>query len=304
MDHLDRMRLFNRVVETGSFTDAGKAAGVAQSTVSKEISALEARLGTQLVRRSPRGMTITDAGRQLYDSSLRILAELEQAETLIRSGHASPTGRIRLAAPAVISSRLIAPNMGEFMNRYPDLSIDMEVSERYVSLIEEGIDVAIRIGSLSDSGLVARQIGALRPIVVASPSYIAAHGEPQSPEDLAAHHCLPYLFEGTSRHWRFRGDQGIFTVAPRSRLRTNDAASVRAAAIGGLGLAQGPTWMFSGDLDEGRLRAVLTGFRGDTVPIHAVISAGRRSTAGTRAFIEFMIECIDREPELRMRQSD
>ncbi|AYD01063.1 hypothetical protein NCHU2750_16740 [Neorhizobium sp. NCHU2750] len=295
------MRLFSRVVETGSFTDAGKVAGVAQSTVSKEMTALEARLGTQLVRRSPRGMTVTDAGRQFYDLSLRMLADFDAAEALIRSGHAEPAGRLRVAAPAVISSRLIAPNLPEFMVHFPDISIDMEVSERYVSLVENGIDVAIRIGSLPDSGLIARQIGALQPVVAASPAYLAAHGEPQTPADLAQHHCLPYLFEGTSRQWRFRGDQGAFTVATPSRFRTNDAASVHAAAIAGLGIAQGPTWMFRQDIEAGRLRPVFTQFRGDPVPIHAVTSTGRKSTAGARAFIEFMADCIDREPELRLR---
>jgi LysR family transcriptional regulator for bpeEF and oprC len=298
LDHLDRMRLFNRVVESGSFTDAGKAAGVAQSTVSKEMATLEARLGTQLVRRSPRGMTVTDAGQQLYDTSLRILADLDAAEALIRAGHDKPAGRIRVAAPAVMSSRLIAPNMGQFMARFPDLSIDMDVSERYVSLIEEGIDVAIRIGSLSDSGLIARQIGALQPVVVASPSYLAAHGTPKTPADLEQHDCLPYLFEGASRQWRFRGLHVPFNIAPRSRFRTNDAASVHAAALAGLGLAQGPTWLFRDDLNAGRLRAVLVEFRGDAVPVHAVTSAGRKSTARTRAFIAFMGECMARDPEL------
>ncbi|MGY2404095.1 LysR family transcriptional regulator [Pseudomonas sp. SDO5222_S391] len=300
MDHINRMQLFARVVETGSFSSAGKAEGVAQSTVSKEISALEKRLGAQLIRRSARGLSVTEQGRYFYDFALGMLADLDAAETWIRTGDTAPRGRIRVAAPAVLSSRFIAPHLPELLLKHPELSIDMEVSERYVSLVEDGIDVAVRIGVLKDSSLIARRIGSLEPVVVGAPSYLAARGVPRSPTDLETHVCLPFLFQGGSKTWKFRSPQGNINISPSSRLRTNDAESVHAIARAGLGLAQGPRWMFAQDLEQGTLVAVLEEYRADLVPIHAIASGSRRMTGAIKVLVDFIAQKMDGMPHLRV----
>lgn len=302
MDHINRLRLFIRVVETGSFSGAGKAEKVAQSTVSKEIATLEKRLNAQLVRRSARGFSVTESGQRLYDFAVGMLADLDAMENSIRSGDRSPKGRIRIAAPPVVSNRLIAPHLPEFLERYPDLAIDMEVSERYVSLVEDGIDIAIRIGVLGDSSLIARQIGNLEPVVVGSPAYLKSSGTPRSPQDLERYICLPYLFEGGSKAWKFQGADADITISPSARLRTNDAASVHAAVLAGYGLAQGPSWMFADDIANGRLVPVLADHRAGLVPIHAIATGTRRMTGAIKAFVDFVAEKIDDEPHLRLRR--
>lgn len=301
MDHLDTIRLFIRVVETGSFSRAGKAEGVAQSTVSKQVSALEARLGAQLIRRSSRGLSVTEQGQEFYGFAIGILADLEAAEARIRSGDVEPKGRIRVACPPVFSSKLIVPGLPPFLARYPDITIDVEVSERYVSLIEDGVDVAIRIGDLADSSLLARQIGSVEAVVVATPDYLARNGIPEELADLDRHSCLPFLFQGGSKTWKFLTAQGEVAVAPSARLRTNDAESVHAAVLAGLGLAQGPSWMFADDIGTGALVEVRIAYKPRFFPIHAVSSESRRMTGAVKVFVDFVAELIKKVPCLRIR---
>lgn len=301
MDHLDTIRLFVRVVETGNFSRAGKAEGVAQSTVSKRVSSLEARLAAQLIRRSSRGLSVTEQGQEFYGFAIGILADLEAAEARIRSGDVEPRGRIRIACPPVFSSRLIVPGIPSFLARYPDLTIDLDVSERYVNLVEDGVDVAIRIGDLADSSLLARQIGSVEAVVVGAPHYLQRHGTPKTPTDLDRHSCLPFLFQGGSKTWKFRDSDGEIVLAPSANLRTNDAESVHAAALAGLGLAQGPGWMFANEIAVGALVEVLTDFRPRFFPIHAVSSESRRMTGAVKVFVEFVAELIKSEPSLRIR---
>lgn len=301
MDRIDKLRLFVRVVEMGSFSTAAKAEGVGQPTVSKEIASLEARLGVQLVRRSPRGLSTTEPGRELYDFAVGMLADLEAAEARVRSGAASPRGRIRVACPHLFSDALIVPALGTLLDAHPSLTVDLEVSERYASLVEEGIDLAIRIGDLADSGLIARQVGALEPMVVGAPSYLAAHGTPRLPGDLRKHRCIPFFSGGASMAWRFRSPEGETSFSPTGGLRTNDTASVLAGARAGLGLARGPSWLFERDIRDGQLVAVLTRYRSRLVPIHVVTSGTRRMRAATRAFGDFVATLFAGNAHLRVR---
>lgn len=301
MDQLNQMRIFVRVVETGSFSRAGKAEDIAQSTVSKEVSSLETRLGTQLIRRSSRGLSVTEKGQEFYDFAIGMLADLDAAESRIRSGEVSPKGRIRVASPPVFSSKLIVPQLPSLFERYPNLTIDLEVSERYVSLVEDSVDVAIRIGDLADSSLLARQIGCVEAVVVAAPSYLEAYGSPKAPADLEHHTCLPFMFQGSSKTWKFRGPEGEITIGPTARLRTNDADSVHAAVRAGLGLAQGPSWMFADEIAAGMLVSVLSDFRPRLFPIHAISSESRRMTGAIKVFVDYIAEVIKSEPHLRFR---
>lgn len=301
MDRLDSIRLFIRVVETGSFSRAGKAEGVAQSTVSKQVSALESRLGAQLIRRSSRGLSVTEQGQEFYGFAIGILADLEAAEARIRSGDVAPKGRIRVACPPVFSAKLIVPGIPSFFARYPDLTVDLDVSERYVSLVEDGVDVAIRIGDLADSSLLARQIGSVEAVVIAAPHYLERHGIPKAPTDLDRHSCLPFLFQGGSKTWKFRDSAGEIVLAPSANLRTNDAESVHAAALAGLGLAQGPSWMFADEIAAGTLIEVLADYKPRLFPIHAVSSESRRMTGAVKVFVDFVAELIKSVPSLRIR---
>jgi LysR family transcriptional regulator, regulator for bpeEF and oprC len=301
MDQLNKMRLFVRLVETGSFSRAGKAEGVVQSTVSKEVSSLERRLGAQLIRRSSRGLSVTEQGQEYYDFAIGMLADLDATELRIRSGEDSPKGRIRVTTPPVFSSKLIVPRLPSLLAQHPELTIDLEVSERYVSLVEDGVDVAIRIGDLADSSLLARQIGCVEAVVVAAPAYLESHGAPNTPIDLERHLCLPFMFQGGSKTWKFRDAKGEIIIAPSAKLRTNDAESVRAAALAGLGLAQGPSWMFAGDIASGTLAPVLIDYTPRLFPIHAVSSESRRMTGAIKAFVDFVAELIKDEPHLRVR---
>lgn len=301
MDHVDRMRLFVRVVETGSFSRASKAEGVAQSTVSKEIISLEGRLGALLVRRSSRGLSVTEQGQEFYDFAIGMLADLDAAESRIRSGEVSPQGRIRVAAPPIFSSNLIVPGLPSLFARYPKLTIDLEVSERYVSLVEDGVDVAIRLGHLADSSLVARQIGCVEAVVVATPAYLDRCGTPMTLAELEHHSCLPFMFQGSSKTWKFRKPEGEIAIMPSAKLRTNDAEGVMAAVRAGLGLAQGPSWMFAEEVAAGKLIPVLTDYKPRLFPLHAINSGTRRMTGAIKVFVDFVAELMKLEPQLRIR---
>lgn len=301
MGQIKKMRLFVRVVETGSFSAAGKAEGVTQPTVSKEVSALEAHLGTQLLRRSPRGLSVTEPGREFYNFAVGMLADLDAAEAQVRAGDASPRGRLRIACAPVIASRLIVPALPRFLELHPGLSIDLDVSERFVNLVEEGVDLALRVGDLAASGLLARQVGAVEAVVVGTPGYFEHHGTPVEPADLEHHICLPFLFEGTSKNWRFCGPEGDLAIVPSARLRTNDAESIQAAVRAGFGLAQGPSWIFGDEIASGALRPVLADWQPAPFPVHVIRSGVRRATRGIAAFTDFVADLLAAEPRLRPR---
>lgn len=210
MDRVDQMRLFARVAETGSFSVAATAEHVAQSTVSKQVAALEQRLGAQLLRRTPRGLSLTEAGRTYHALAVELLADFEAADAQVRASSNSVNGHLRISTSPLLASDLIVPHLSELFERFPDLSLDLDVSERYVRLVEEGFDLAIRVGRLKDASLVANKIGCLEALIVASPNYLQRWGTPLTPDDLQNHVCLPFMFQGNPKPWRFRdGDRHI-----------------------------------------------------------------------------------------------
>jgi LysR family transcriptional regulator, regulator for bpeEF and oprC len=217
MDRIDVMKLFVRVADLGSFSKAGKAEGLAQPTVSKQIAALEARLDVQLLRRGSNGLSLTQAGQDYYESSMRLLGEFGSAEARIGRGQTNPSGRIRVAMSAGFGRMYIVPRLPEFFARYPDVAVDLDVSDRHVNLIEEGIDVAIRIGNLSDSSLVARRIGSIKMETFAAPEYLGRHGEPKTPQELKDHACVVFLFQGAPRIWQYKLEEGMVAIEPDGR---------------------------------------------------------------------------------------
>jgi LysR family transcriptional regulator for bpeEF and oprC len=301
MDRLDAMRMLVRVVETGSFSSVAREYSVVQSTVSKQIAALETRLGAQLLRRTSRGLSLTEAGQQFYETAVRVLADLEAAESSIGRGQVTPTGLVRAALSPGIGRMYVVPRLPQFFAQYPDVAVDIVVSERYVSLVEEGIDVAVRIGKLADSTLIARRIGTIEAVTVAAPAYLERCGEPLSPRDLDQHACVAFMFNGEQRSWGFKCPSGPVAIEPKAVLRSNDAENVRAGVLAGIGVGHNPSWLFAAELASGAVRRVLQDYAPDPSPINAVYPGGRALSGKVRAFTDFLADIFAAEPHLALR---
>jgi LysR family transcriptional regulator for bpeEF and oprC len=301
MDRLEALRLFVRVVETGSFSRAAREEGLGQPAVSKQIAALEERLGAQLLNRTSQGVGATAAGQDLYESALRLLGDFEEAEGRISRGQLAPAGLVRVATSPALGRLYLMPRLAGFFARFPDVAVDFQVSERHVSLVEDGIDVALRIGPLSDSTLIARRIGSVGFSTVATPDYLQRFGEPRTPAELAGHDCIAFVFNGAPMAWRFSGPAGPIAVEPRGKVRSNDAEHVRAAVLAGLGVGHNASWLYAAELASGDLKPLLAGYAPSPFPIHAVCPAGRRIPGRVRVFIDFLAEVCAGEPHLRIR---
>jgi LysR family transcriptional regulator for bpeEF and oprC len=293
--------LFVTVTNTGSFSKAARAAGVAQPTASKQIASLETRLGAQLLRRTSRGLSLTGAGQAYYESAVRLLGDFEAADAQIGKGQVSPSGLVRAAMSAGFGRMYVIPRLTEFFARFPEVTIDLDISERYVNLIEEGIDVAIRMGHLTDSTLVAQRVGTMDVVTVASPEYIARHGEPATPDDLASHASVAFMSRGAPWTWEFNRPSGVGVFVPKGPFRTNDAEHLRAAVIAGIGIGHSASWLFAGDLATGMVKRLLEKFDPVPYPISAVSPSGRRLTNRARVFIDFLAQICADEPTLRIR---
>ncbi|KQS79903.1 hypothetical protein ASG32_24940 [Methylobacterium sp. Leaf361] len=300
MDKLDAMRTFVRVVESGSFSQAARDLNVSQPTVSKQLAALEAHLGTQLLARNSRTLAVTPAGQDYYEDTLRILQDLDFAEERVAAGQSAPSGLVRVTLSPAFGRMLVIPRLAAFRETFPDVSVEMEVSGRHVDLIEEGMDVAIRIGRLSDSALVARRIGDMRMITLASASYLARHGTPRTLDELPHHQRIGYVYQGNIVGWGFDVDGRQVTVDGGGAFRTNDAEHVRGAVLAGLGIAHHASWLFTDVLASGEVVRILDDYAPPAFPIHAVTAAGRRMPSRVRHFIEFLAAICAEEPELRV----
>jgi LysR family transcriptional regulator for bpeEF and oprC len=300
MDRFDAIRMFVRVVESGSFSAVAREAGIGQPSVSKQIAQLEAHLGAQLLRRTSRSMTLTEAGQTFYEAAVRIVESVEAAESLIGRGQIAPSGLVRVTLAPVFARLYVVPHLPAFLDRYPDISVELLVSERTLNLIEEGIDLAIHNGELLDSMLVVRKIATTPIVTVASPAYLAARGEPMSPRDLEQHSCVIFAPRGEPRAWGFSGKFGPVAHHPSGRFRTADAEQIRAAVLANLGLAHAPGWLFASEIASGAVRTVLTGYQPPPLPISTVHPAGRRLPTKVRVFAEFLVEALGREPAFSM----
>ncbi len=298
LDRLTGLEVFAKVATAGSFSAAGRAMGLSQTMITKHIAALEARLGIKLFHRSTRRLSITEAGRSYLEASERILADIDAAEAAVAAERIEPRGLVRLNAPVAFGTRQIAPLLSEFAQRHPLVSVELGLNDRLVDLAEEGWNLAIRIGSLSNSSLIARRIASCRTVVCAAPSYLAAHGRPRSVLGLAGHNCLGYTLSrvtGVDR-WAF-GARGEITVPVSGNLRANNGEALRTAAIAGQGLAYLPTFIVADEMRAGTLVALdldqpTVEFGG----IYAVFLPDRHPTAKVRAFIDFIANRFTPEP--------
>jgi len=292
MDRLDTIRMFVRVVENGNFSAVARELGIGQPTVSKQIASLEAYLGAQLLARTSRQLALTDAGRDFFDSASKLIAELDAAESRIGRGLTSPSGRVRVAVAPGFGALYIVPRLPEFFGRYPDVSIEILASDRSANLIEDGIDIGIRNGELAESSLIARKIGTSPIVVVASPAYLAEHGEPSKLSDLQNHRCVVFSSQTGPRPWVFAGRNGPVSYLPEGSFRTNDGEQIRAAVLRGIGIAQVPHWLSAADLDAGSLRRILRRYEPSPLPISIVRPANKRLATKVSVFIDFLAQAL------------
>lgn len=296
---LEHIRTFVRAVEAGSFTAVAAGQRQSQPTVSRQISALEDHLGVRLLQRTTRALTLTDEGRTYYNHARAILDAVEAAAVEMRSGGAVATGNLRIAAPIAFARLHLMPRMQRFLAAHPTLTTDWVLGDRPIDLVEEGIDVAIRIGRATDQALIARRIGEIRRITVATPEYWQRNGRPNHPEELKSHDCIVYSGLATVDEWHFRGPDGTaHTVKVKGRVRVNASEGVRSAVLEGLGVAVVPTWLLADEIERGILHRVLTEYEPDSLPIQAVTPSRRFVPPRVRAFSDFLASEFRGDPRL------
>jgi DNA-binding transcriptional LysR family regulator len=283
------MAIFARVVEAGSFSRAAETLGVSKSAVSKQVARLEDRLGARLLNRTTRRLSLTEAGTAFYEGCRHVVDEAEAAEAAVTHLAQAARGTLHVNAPMTFGQQHVAPAMPDFLRQYPDLAVDLQLNDRTVDLVDEGFDVAIRVGELSDSTLIARRLAPLQTVICAAPSYLAERGRPERPEDLKAHDCLIYSYLTSGRNWRFQGPEGPIRVGVDGRLEANNGDALLSAARAGAGIAALPTFICGDDLRAGRLVALLSEWL-DRSPggVYAVYPANRNVSPKVRVFIDFL----------------
>lgn len=289
MDRLEAMSAFVAVVEQNGFAPAARRLGISPSAVTRLVAALEEQLGITLLRRTTRSMTLTDAGARYLERARRILSEVEEAERSAQAERNVPSGRLLVTAPATFGRIHVGPLMAAYLKRHTEVSGELLLSDRIVNLVEEGIDLALRIGQLDDSTLMARRVGATRRVVVASPTYLAKHGVPQSPEELPAHDTITFGGFGDSVGWRFVVDGVEQRVMVASRYTTNSADSAVWYAAEGGGLAMVLAYQAADAIKDGRLQVVLAEFERPALPIQLVYPASRLLSAKVRTFVDLAL---------------
>lgn len=298
MDHLQRLRTFVAVAESGSFAQGARLREVSAPAATRAVASLEQHLGALLLQRTTRSLRLTEVGEAFLADCRRILGELDAAEAAVTGARGEPRGTLSVTAPALFGSRHIAPILFAFLDRHPAVQARALFTNRLVHLIDEGLDVALRIAVLPDSGMTAVPVGTMRAVVVASPSYLAAHGEPRSPADLKHHRAVGLAIEGQERSGWGLG-AGRSTAAPHERLVVNANDVKVAAAVAGQGLARAFAYQVSDEVRDGRLRVVLAEHEPDPVPVHLVYPAGRGAAAKVREFVHFAAERLRALPVLQ-----
>lgn len=289
MDKFANIEAFVSVVESGSFSRAAERLGVAKSLVSRRVSLLETQLGVQLLQRTTRNQSLTSPGRLFYPRAARLLAELDEAEQSVVDASAALRGSLKLAAPLSFGLHHLSDALTEFLGEHPGIELDLDLNDREINLVEEGFDMAVRIGALRDSTLLARRLGTARFVTCASPGYLASHGVPQRPDDLADHVGLHYANVPLNQAWRFSAaGQEPVTAIPGIRLRANNGDALATAAIAGLGIVNSPTFLVSEKIASGELVPVLNEFRRESVGIYAVYPPGRMLPRRVLALADYL----------------
>ncbi len=288
MDRFQEMTVFTAVVEAGSFVGAAEALGISKAVASRLVAELESRLGVRLLHRTTRKLSLTEEGRTFHARCKAVLADVEEAEAEITARAGQARGLLKVNVPVTFGVRHLAPLWGDFMAANPEVSLDVTLSDRFVDLVEEGYDLAVRIGRLAHSSLISRQLSTTRMVVCASPRYLQAHGAPEHPEDLAGHAVLGYSLSSTGDLWEFTGPEGPVSVKVQPRLRTNSGDTCVQAALHHQGLVLQPTFIVQEHLQSGALREVLLDYRSHELGIHAVYPSRQHVAPKIRVLIDFL----------------
>ncbi len=297
MDRIQRLEVFVSVAEAGSFAGGGRATGLSAPSVTRGINELEERLGARLFTRTTRVVRLTDVGRSYLEEVRSILADLQAADDLASGAAARPAGLLRVTAPVEFGRIYVAPVLADFLDTYPEVSADLLMVDRVVNLLDEGIDVALRIGDLPSSGLVAVRVGHVRQVVCASPDYLKTNGIPNAPQDLQAHKIVSIAAITPHTEWRFGKDRDQ-VVRIKPRLSVSNVGAGLALARSGWGLARVLSYQIGPDLQTGELQTVLEPFEPTRLPVHLVHQQGRRVTAKLRCFLDFARDRLREVPVL------
>ncbi|MFV0475912.1 MAG: LysR family transcriptional regulator [Pikeienuella sp.] len=291
MDRLTEMEAFTHVVEFGGFTEAAKKLGLSKSAVSKHVAALETRLGARLLNRTTRRVSPTEIGLVYFDKASEVLAAAREADQMATAMQDAPTGELKITAPLSFGLRHIAPALASFLALYPNVSARLQLDDRRVELVAEGYDLAIRIGDMPDSSLRARRLAETEMAIVASPAYLERRGEPRSLDDLGEHELLHYSNSASGNFWRLKAQGGgERPVRIGGRLSINNGDALIRAALDGLGIALGPSFITAEHVASGALKEILTRFRPDPAGIYAVYPAGRFVQPKLRVFIDHLAD--------------
>lgn len=293
-ERLGGLAAFAQVVESGGFSAAARALGLTPSAVSKQVGLLEDRLGARLLHRTTRRVTLTEVGAAFYERARGVMTALEEAERSVTDLNAAPRGTLRLSLPIHFGQFHIAPILPAFMARHPEVILDVDMTDRYVDLVSESIDLAVRIGGLRDSSLIARRLAPNRRVVCASPTYLARRGTPQSPADLARHDCLTFHQHGPAVEWLFGHGERRRAVRVKGSLQANNIELLRAAALAGVGLIRMSAYVLTHELADGRLVPVLTDHEARDAEVYALYPANRHLSPKVRAFVDHLAETIAR----------
>ena len=294
------MQLFVRIVESGSFSAVARELGMIQPTVSKQMTALEDKLGVRLLNRTTRRLSMTDAGREYYERCQRILDEVQEMETEVAGLQNRPSGTLRVNTPVAFGNVHMLPLTLAFRRKYPGVAIDLSLDDRYVDLVQEGIDVAIRFGELGDSQLVARHVGSSASVCVASPAYLSVHGTPKTPSELREHECITYSYL-FSNEWPFDGPDGLQSIKVHGDFRANSGMTIRSAALEGAGIASIPAFLIREDIETGRLVQLLSQFAPAPIRISAVYPSARLLSRKVKLFVDFIQQEFLKIPLLHPR---
>jgi DNA-binding transcriptional LysR family regulator len=289
MKNLVGMAIFARVAEAKSFSAAARRLNLSKSMVSKEVTKLEKSLGARLINRTTRQLSLTEIGAAFYEHCARVIQEAEEAELLVGRLHSEPRGVLKLTAPVAFATLHVASALPEFLAQYPEVQVDLTLSDRLFDLAEEGYDLSIRIARTLPPNVVARQLAPINRVVCATPGYFEKHGVPATPQALASHNCIVYTHANPDLIWRFRGAEGEIVVPVRGNLRLNDDEAAWQAVLGGLGVSILPTFIVGEDLQAGTLKTVLSQYVPVEQNLYALYLPNRHLSAKVRVFIDFLV---------------
>jgi DNA-binding transcriptional LysR family regulator len=296
MDKLTSIRAFTRVVQHGNFAAAARELRLSRSAVSKYVIELERELGAQLLVRTTRSASPTENGQAYYERCIAILADLEEADRAVASLQSEPRGLLRVNAPMSFGTLHLGRTVADFMEKYPELQIQLVLSDQQIDPVQEGFDVTLRIADLPSSSLIARKIAPAVRVVCAAPSYLARRGLPKHPSELRDHDCLTYGYLATGNQWKLTGPDGDHWIQIPWTLCSNNGEVLRDAVVKGRGIALLPTFIVGADLQEGGLRSILTGYRAPEISVYAIYPQTRHLSVKVRVFIDFLIERFGGRP--------